>query len=234
MRQNIPEDTSARTPSPRFSTTDFDCELPDDAREELSPRRAKILGGGPGQRPPVAQHAPSPWREYFWAIILLAALVTFIALCSNGTYQVSPQVATPAATPAAPSALVRPTAPVATPIIPTTPRGPAIPTTPEVRRAELVPAPMAPVRRAELVPVPVHRATLWRLPSQPIGVYAQYPLPDVWGGGSVWARYMGTVERFSQIPPNPIPGDLWNVVETGASWIYCVPTGYSHAAWIDP
>jgi hypothetical protein len=45
---------------------------------------------------------------------------------------------------------------------------------------------------------------------------------------------MGTKEHFSEIPPNPIPGDLWNVTETGASWIYCIPMGYSRPIWIDP
>ena len=90
------------------------------------------------------------------------------------------------------------------------------------------------VRRAELVPVPVHRAALWRLPSQELGVYKWYDLPESWGGGRVWARFMGTKGRFSEIPPNPVSGDLWNVTETGASWIYCVLIGYNHAAWIDP
>jgi hypothetical protein len=99
-------------------------------------------------------------------------------------------------------------------------------------RAWLAAAPM--VRRAELVPVTVKRATLMRLPSQELGVLKWYPLPDVWGGGSVLARYCGTVERFSEIPPDPAPGDLWNVTETGAGWIYCTPAGWNHNAWIDP
>lgn len=34
------------------------------------------------------------------------------------------------------------------------------------------------VRRAELVPVPVYRAALWRLPSQELGVYKWYDLPE--------------------------------------------------------
>jgi hypothetical protein len=90
------------------------------------------------------------------------------------------------------------------------------------------------VRRAERVPTSVKRATLLRLPGQEFGVYKWYDLPAEWGGGSVWARYVGTKERFSEIPPNPSLGDLWNVTETGASWIYCIPAGYDHAAWIDP
>ena len=95
--------------------------------------------------------------------------------------------------------------------------------------------PRAPeVRRAERVPVTVKRATLLRLPGQELGVYKWYELPDVWGGGSVWARYMGTKGRFSEIPPDPVPGDLWNVTETGASWVYCMPAGHDHPVWIDP
>ena len=90
------------------------------------------------------------------------------------------------------------------------------------------------VRRAQLVPVTVKRATLLRLPTQELGVYKYYEMPAVWGGGSVWARYMGTVGRFSEIPRNSIPGDMWNVTETGASWVYCVPIGYDHEVWIDP
>jgi hypothetical protein len=119
---------------------------------------------------------------------------------------------------------------VQTPVVAHTPE-------PEVRRAEPVPAPRAelvPVPRAELVPVTVKRATLQRLPSQELGVYKWYPLPLEWGGGIVKARYMGTVEQFSQIPADPVPGDMWNVIEGNASWIYCTPAGYDHAIWIDP
>jgi hypothetical protein len=91
-----------------------------------------------------------------------------------------------------------------------------------------------PAPRAELVPVPVRRGILYRLPWQEIGVYKWYELPAAWGGGSVWARYLGTKEYFSQIPPNPTPGDLWNVIEGNASWIYCQPLNYNHPIWIDP
>ena len=45
---------------------------------------------------------------------------------------------------------------------------------------------------------------------------------------------MGTVEHFRQIPSNPVFGDLWNVTETNASWIYSIPPGCNHAVWIDP
>ena len=96
------------------------------------------------------------------------------------------------------------------------------------------PPPAVAPPKARLVSVEAKRAILLRLPWQELGVYKWYELPNVWGGGSVLARYLGTVGRFSQIPPNPTPGDLWNVTETGASWIYCFPQGYNHAVWIDP
>jgi hypothetical protein len=81
------------------------------------------------------------------------------------------------------------------------------------------------VRRAELVPVTVKRATLLRLPTQELGVYKSYDLPAAWGGGSVWARYMGTKGRFSEIPPNAVPGDLWNITETP---VIIAPTCRAH------
>jgi hypothetical protein len=109
----------------------------------------------------------------------------------------------------------------------------AIPT-PSIATLAAPSAPTPEVRRALPVPVTVKRATLWRLPEQERGRYQWYELPSAWGGGRVWARYCGTVEHFRQIPPNPVLGDLWNVTETNASWIYCVPTGYNHAVWIDP
>jgi hypothetical protein len=88
--------------------------------------------------------------------------------------------------------------------------------------------------RAQLVPVPVRRATLYRLPTQELGVYKWYELPAEWGSGSVWARYMGTREHFPQIPRASVPGDMWNVMSPSASWILCTPSGYTHPRWIDP
>lgn len=105
---------------------------------------------------------------------------------------------------------------------------------PSVQPTPVQPVSQPLVDQTRLVQKPAPKATLLRLPWQELGVYKWYELPDVWGGGAVWARYLGTVTRFSQIPPNPVPGDLWNVTETGNSWIYCFPHGYDHAIWIDP
>jgi hypothetical protein len=117
---------------------------------------------------------------------------------------------------------------------PVAPNVPAVSLPGPTPTASLVTAWTPEVRRAEPVPVTVRRAALLRLPTQEIGVYKWCDLPSVWGGGRVWARYMGTVGRFPEIPLNPVPGDLWNITETGAGWIYFTPAGYSQPAWIDP
>jgi hypothetical protein len=91
------------------------------------------------------------------------------------------------------------------------------------------------VRRAELVPITVKRAGFWRLPSQEFGIYKWYHVPEDFGGGRVWARFMGTAANFSDIPSRAELGDVWNVSAGGGStWILCQPVGYSRAVWIDP
>jgi hypothetical protein len=202
MRQTQ-QDTTAR----RFSSPNFDCEMPADARTELllRPKRLRILV------PPTPPPAPPEPKRPGWmrhpraaAAVGLCALLLTVAL-------VAMRIPT-----------VHHEAPVVQPEpVPTAAPAPAA--------SWEVPAP-----RAMLVPVPVRRATLFRLPGQELGVYKWCQLPPAWGGGTVSARYMGTIERFSQIPPNPVPGDLWNITETGNSWIFCTPIGYDHAAWIDP
>jgi hypothetical protein len=68
MRQNTPEDTTARTASPRFSTDEFDCELPPEVRTELvAPKRPRILGR-PVKVPPGRR------------VIVLAVLVLVLAV----------------------------------------------------------------------------------------------------------------------------------------------------------
>jgi hypothetical protein len=106
---------------------------------------------------------------------------------------------------------------------------------PTTTQSTPTPAPASPLApRAQLVYKPVRRATLYRLPCQEVGAYKWYELPSQWGGGSVWGRYLGTKEHFSEIPLGPVPGDMWNVTSPSASWIYCNPAGYPHPIWIDP
>ena len=76
MRQNTPENTTARTDSPRFSTDDFDCELPPEVRTELvAPRRPPTP-----VRPLKEQH---DWRGLALACLgLLLASGVVVALWS--------------------------------------------------------------------------------------------------------------------------------------------------------
>ena len=107
-------------------------------------------------------------------------------------------------------------------------------TPPQPRVFSTPPPPEVRVLRAELVPVEVRRAALMRLPGQVLGEFRWYALPESVGGGEVQARFLGTVNQFSDIPKNPTPGDMWNVTETGNPWIYCIPMGGTHYQWIDP
>jgi hypothetical protein len=194
----------------RMVTSNYDCQLPPEAMDELllRPKRARILA--PPPPPPPAPPDRAGWmRRHPRAAAALGLLVGIVALIGFANWLSE----TPDTGHQPKPATLQP-APTAMPA----PAGPS----------------EAPAPRAMLVPVPVKRAALWRLPGQELGVYKWYELPLAWGGGPVWARYMGTKEHFSQIPPGPIPGDLWNVTETGNSWIFCTPIGYGHAAWIDP
>jgi hypothetical protein len=112
-----------RTASPQFSTAEFDCELPDDALDELlMPKRANMLG-----RP---SNASDKRRAIILAVLMLVLVAAgvMIALVSRQRPSVMP-----AAVPAASIELIQP---------------PAAVLTPEVRRAEPVPVT---VKRAEQV-----------------------------------------------------------------------------------
>jgi hypothetical protein len=207
MRQT-PTETAPRTASPlpgERHRSGFESTLPTEALEEMLRRRVAKAGR--------QQYIP-PWLQSILTLVgTISAPILLVAIGAGLVVALTRPV--PAPTPAPPAQ---------TPVA-------------QSLESHVVPSPIRrepDVRRAELVPVTVHRAALWRLPSQELGVYKWYDLPESWGGDRVWARYMGTKGRFSEIPPNPVPGGLWNVTETGASWIYCVPAGYNHAVWIDP
>jgi hypothetical protein len=198
--------TQPQDTTTRMSRPDeFDCQLPQDVLRELrKPRRARILAPPPPPPPP-APPDRAGWMRHPRAGTALGTCALLLIVALAGLAN-------------------------------------WLSKTPETghqpKPATLQPAPAAssevPAPRAVLVPLTVKRAALWRLPGQKLGVYKWYELPLAWGGGTVRARYMGTKEHFSQMPPNPIPGDLWNVVEGNASWVYCTPAGYDHNAWIDP
>jgi hypothetical protein len=81
-----------------------------------------------------------------------------------------------------------------------------------------------PPPRAELVPPRAVRA--W-----PLGVYHWARMPD---GIPVWCRHMGSVNAFSDLPLNPKAGDCWDIPASGASWVWSIPAGWTHNAWVDP
>jgi hypothetical protein len=207
----------------RYETQDFsartryDTVLPEEAYAELRrPKRPVILGQPVYQQP---EHSGIlKWVVGFaLCVIILAGMLVNYSVQRN----------TQATLKAIPTVVPKESAPIIQPT--PVPVKPAV--QPPIEQTRLV---IAPAPKAQLVPVPVRRATLYRLPSQELGIYKWYELPVQWGGGSVWARYMGTKEHFSQIPRGPIPGDLWNVTEGNASWIFCTPIGYNHPIWIDP
>jgi hypothetical protein len=187
--------------------TRFDTTLPEDARAEFfRPKRPRIFVA-PSPPPKLARSAANQairWLLVLLFLVVLGMLVSWFAKAPTS----HPLTTQPQSTPT--SITTSPSANLAAP------------------RAQLVSRP------TQLIPTPVRRAILYRLPSQTLGVYKWYPLPAEWGGGTVWARYMGTKEHFSQIPRAPMQGDLWNVTEGNASWIYCTPAGYTHPIWIDP
>ena len=179
MRHTTPTDIALRTarqhPGVRQlpDLDGFDCELPDDARNELlAPKRARMLG-----RP--IQRMPRRWLKRLSSFVVIivtpfavfALLLGIITLCGIGTHSHTPGR----------DILLERTfhpMPAPTPVV-----------QPPVVQA---PAPREEVRRAEFVPVAVKRAALWRLPTQPLGVYEWYPLPEVRGvdesGLVTWER----------------------------------------------
>ena len=95
---------------------------------------------------------------------------------------------------------------------------------PPVRRAELA----TPVQRATLVLPEVRRADFVGLP---IGWQGFITMPD---GHGLIVRYMGEVATFDQLPRNPQWSDMWKVAESGASWVWYMPSGFSGPSWVDP
>jgi hypothetical protein len=104
MRQDIPEDITARTA--RFSIDDFDCELPPEVRSELvAPRRPRMLG-----RPMKGLHRR---RVIVLAVLvlLLVAVIVAIALIRHQAPTITPTVL-PTASPQPTPALVVPVQPI--------------------------------------------------------------------------------------------------------------------------
>jgi hypothetical protein len=86
-----------------------------------------------------------------------------------------------------------------------------------------------------LVPLPTDPDPVRSLrQGEPLVVGTRYFafLPDL---RSIVVRYLGTSPTFSALPKNPQLGDMYSVTESpGTLWIWAVPVGFNHPAWIDP
>jgi len=218
----------------RFQSFDtengYECELPDNVREELekSPRRQsefarskrpRILGrkASPGLKPPLT------WPLYL--AVLIAVLIIGGAVWRRESSQaerarskaISPPVLTPQ--------------PAPTPI--TLPPGSAsrwkeyLANNPPAPRAALV----IPAPRATLVKLPAPRAQLVRdLP--PLSPGRQY-LATMPYGLEVLATYRGQLQSQDMLPSSGNQlGDTWVVGDTPWVWIWA--PGAARADWIDP
>jgi hypothetical protein len=227
--RDTPTDNSPRMASNRYSgegaSDSFDSILPPEVRDELLQRRRPVANP-PRPTPPRA--TPPWWQSILTFIGMISMPILAVAILGGFLWsvQIVGRNAAPSASGPAPLAVPTP-APVVR-------RSPIV----EVRRAEPVPVT---VKRAEAVRFPlVHieplaPASTVTMPLQASGDYQWYALPEAYGGGSVYARFMGTVGRFSDIPKNAQLGDMWHVVEGGATWILTQSPRYGAAAvWIDP
>ena len=207
MQQDTPKDTTPRTA--RFSTVEFDCELPELARAELlAPKRARMLGRPPA--PPKKRSWLDSMRSWGHAMLLgLLGLVFIVALCSILSWSVGKHTATPA------KALLPTPVPTLTPAV--------------VQPTPAVPTAMPEVRRAQPVPVTVKRAEqVFRL-----GRWNQVWMPDV---KLTWVRFLGVKDTFADLPRDAQLGDSYGVLEdqTRSLWVWYMLPGFSHAAWVDP
>jgi hypothetical protein len=66
-----------------------------------------------------------------------------------------------------------------------------------------------------------------------IGETRMVSLPN--DGQTIQFTYRGAVGRFSDLPASPRIGDDYVVNEgPDVSWVWAVPFGWNHGAWVDP
>jgi hypothetical protein len=205
MQQDTPKDTTAWTA--RFSTVDFECELPPGVRAELlRPRRAKMLGRPPSppQKPPQVDSARS-WRHLSpW----LQSILTLVGMIFVPIFLVTVVWAILAVLSPRPAAPTKPAAPVAQP-------APAVLPVPRALRATLV---RLPAPRAELISIPVGGSFFITLPY----------------GQKVWATYTGHVPSFEALPSvGRYLGETRVAADTNIPWVWTTPPG-GVAQWVDP
>ena len=217
MQQDTPKDTPAWTA--RFSTVEFDCELPPEAKSELvAPRR--VRPPCPPQKPPQVDSARSrghlsPWLQSILTLVGMIFVPIFLVTVVWAILAVlSPRPAVP----------TKPAAPVAQPTPAVLPHGwnadgtaqGRAGTIPEVRRAELVPVP-----RAQLIHV------------RQIGSIENDLMPD---GRILTTRYMGELSSAASLPTYGASlGDMWYTRADGHCWVLApIGAGSATTGWLDP
>jgi hypothetical protein len=153
MQQDT-QDTTARTASPRFSTADFDCELPPGARAELlKPKRPRILGH--------PSHAPDRRSAIVLAVLVLLLLAgVVVALIQHQATMVTPAVQPPTQSPEPPEHVVE------QPILPPRAQLVRMPAPPESVPGVWLTGPAA--RAEPVAPVTVRRAEFMHPARHPV------------------------------------------------------------------
>jgi hypothetical protein len=204
MRQDT-QDTTARTASSRFSTADFDCELPPGARAELlKPKRPRILGH--------PSHAPDRRSAIVLAVLVLLLLAgVVVALIQHQAPTITPAVQPPARPQPTASAV-----PIQTPAAP----------------EHVVEQPILPPR-AQLVklPPPAPKAQLVHL--RAIGSFEYVRMPDWRLLGTVYRGELPSAADLPRTGAQL--GDMWYTRADGHSWVLApISAGSSQICWVDP
>jgi hypothetical protein len=223
----------------RFSTPPFECELPPAALAEILSQRKSPRE--PGERRRSAALSPpnslAQFVAWFAVILVLALSVWWVAESRKASPVVSPPlpVLRSGTLPEVVSVAVSPT-PASTPApLPVAPSASAeVSSGAPFSLGSAIPAlrpnadgnadATAALAIPEMRPVP--RATRVFTPGRLTPVYI--------GDRLISARFLGTKDTFSQLPISS-QNDMWRVREGNNSlWVWTLPKGFSHEAWVDP
>ena len=192
---------------PRYNAG-YECELPNDVRQELSrPRRGFF------RQRPTTRRSFSGWLAIGLAGLGLAVLLAVVSsrkpittapdlVLEHSGAALAQQQAQQAVLPSAPGSTARAAAPNA----------------PKVPKALLVRLPDSPAPRAQRILHP--------------GDQVSVMMPD---GALTPMRFLGIKDSFTDLPRDPQLGDGWQVLEGGGqTWIWHTLPGHVASAWVDP